>query len=132
MGLDQPAPVRFVSWIWGLLHGDFGRSYTYDVPVMELVLERLEVSLPLALMAIILSTAIALPVGTIAASKRGGIVDALIMAGSQIGLAIPNFWFAILLILLFSINLGWLPAGGFVHFEEGWSAALQSLILPRP
>ncbi|HET6467941.1 MAG TPA: ABC transporter permease [Geminicoccaceae bacterium] len=130
LNLDRPAPERFLLWLGGMLRGDFGRSYTYGVPVIGLVAERVVVSLPLALMAMALSTAIAIPVGVIAAARRGTAVDAGIMGVTQLGVAIPNFWFAMLLVLLFAVNLGWFQAGGFAGWEAGAGPALRSLLLP--
>ena len=130
LGIDRPVLERYLSWIGGLLTGELGNSYTYDVPVAELIGERLVVSLPLAIMAILLSTAIALPVGAWAAAHRGRLLDLCLMGLSQLGVAVPNFWFAILLILLFSVQLGWLPAGGFAGWESGIGPALTSLLLP--
>jgi peptide/nickel transport system permease protein len=130
MGLDAPPLIRYFSWIGGLLTGDFGRSYTYSVPVAELILERLEVSLPLALIALALSTAIAIPVGVAAASRRGRTSDTAIMAATQLGVAIPNFWFAILLVYVFAVMLRMAPAGGFPGWDAGVLAGLKALVLP--
>jgi peptide/nickel transport system permease protein len=130
MGLDRPAPVRYADWVLGMLQGDFGVSYTYDVPVAELVVSRIEISLPLALMAILLSTAIAIPLGVFAGSHHNRPSDYGVMAFAQVGVAIPNFWFAILLILLFAVELGWVPAGGFPGWDAGLWPALKSLIMP--
>ena len=130
MGLDLSAPERYFRWIFGILKGDFGRSYTYDTRVSELIVERLFLSLPLALLAISLSTLLAIPFGVIAAANHKRFPDTGIMGFSQLGVAVPNFWFAILLILLFSVKLGWFSAGGFAGWEMGFGAALKSLILP--
>ena len=130
MGLDQPAVVRYLIWVGGLMVGDLGQSYTYSVPVSELILDRLAVSLPLALIAITLSTLIAIPLGVIAAARRGRAADLGVMGFSQLGVAVPNFWFALLLIMLFSVQLGWLPAGGFAGWDQGIWQALSSLALP--
>lgn len=130
MGLDQPAIARYLTWVGGLLAGDFGNSYTYGVPVAELIGERLDVSLPLAILAIVLSTVLAIPLGVFAASNHNRVGDYGVMGFAQIGVAIPNFWFAILLILLFAVKLGWMPAGGFAGWDQGAGAALLSLLLP--
>ncbi len=130
LGLDQPAPLRFFAWIGGLLTGDLGKSFTYSVPVAELVADRVAVSLPLAVIAILLSTAIAIPLGVLAAARHKRLADLCVMGFSQIGVAVPNFWFAILLVLLFSVTLRWLPAGGFAGWDAGVVAALRSLLLP--
>jgi peptide/nickel transport system permease protein len=128
-GLDQPLPVRFVHWLTGMVTGELGMSYTYRVPVGMLILERLAVTVPLALIAIALSTAIAIPLGVFAASRHARPADAGVMVFSQLGVAVPNFWFALLLVLLFSITLGWAPSGGFPGWTSG-PAALGALALP--
>jgi peptide/nickel transport system permease protein len=130
LGLDRPVLIRYLAWIGDLLRGDLGRSYTYDVPVAELVLERLAVSLPLAGMALTLAAAIGIPLGVLAAVRRGKAAEIGIMAATQLGVAVPNFWFAILLILLFSAELRWLPAGGFAGWTGGLWNGLRSLLLP--
>ena len=130
MGLNLSAPERYFRWIRGIMSGDFGRSYTYDTPVSELILERLSLSLPLALLAITLSTFLAIPLGVFAAANHKRIADTGIMGFAQLGVAIPNFWFAILLILFFSVKLGWYSAGGFAGWDMGLAAALKSLTLP--
>ncbi len=130
LGLDRPAPVRFATWIIDLLQGDLGISYTYRVPVAGLIAERLTITVPLALLSIALSTAIALPLGILAAARHDRPADAGIMVFSQIGVAVPNFWFALLLVLLFSVTLGWLPSGGFPGWQAGIGAAFAALALP--
>ena len=130
LGLDAPLLLRYLRWIGGLLVGQFGTSYTYSVPVRELVAARVMVSLPLAAMAIVLSTAIAIPVGVLAAARRGQVADAAAMGVAQIGVALPNFWLGLLLILLFAIRLPWLPAGGFPGWDGGAWQGVRALILP--
>jgi len=130
MGLDRPLIVRYLAWAGGLLRLDFGQSYTYSVPVIDLVAERLAVSLPLAVIALLLSSAIALPIGLFAASRRGRLSDTLAMGAAQIGVAVPNFWFALLLIYVFAVFLRLVPAGGFPGWSAGIWPALKALILP--
>ena len=130
LGLTGSAVTRYFAWAGGMLTGDFGISYTYRVPVSELVRARVAVSLPLALYALLLSTAIAFPVGIIAASRRGGMTDFGIMGMTQLGIAVPNFWFAMLLVLAFAISLKWFSAGGFPGWEHGALAGIKSLTLP--
>ncbi|MBN9241627.1 MAG: ABC transporter permease [Mesorhizobium sp.] len=130
LGLNDPLVLRYLHWAIGLLHLDFGRSYTYSVPVLDLVRERIVVSLPLALIALALSTAIAIPVGLYSASRRGRAGDVIAMGVSQVGVAVPNFWFALLLIYLFAVWLRWVPAGGFAGWKAGAWPALKSLLLP--
>lgn len=130
LGLDRPAPERYVAWVGGLVRGDLGTSYTYSTPVSELVGERLQVSLPLALMALSLTLLVAIPVGALAAARRNSMTDVSIMGLTQIGIAVPNFWFAMLLVLVFAISLRLLPAGGFPGWGSGPWLALRGLILP--
>jgi peptide/nickel transport system permease protein len=130
LGLDQPALHRYLGWIFGLLRGDLGVSYAYDTPVSELIAGGLAISLPLAVMAMALTALIALSLGVFAAARHGSLADTGVMGVSQIGIAIPNFWFAILLILLFAVQLRWFSAGGFPGWADGPLAALRALILP--
>lgn len=130
MGLNAPLAERYITWIFGLLRGDFGVSYTYKVPVSELISDRIWVSLPLALYALTLSTLIAFPVGIIAAARRNSPTDYSIMGATQLGIAIPNFWFAMLLVLVFAINLRWFSSGGFAGWDKGAYEAMKSLTLP--
>jgi peptide/nickel transport system permease protein len=133
LGLDQPAWTRYWHWIGGLLTGDLGDSYAYGSPVADLILERLALTAPLAVLAMALTTVLALVVGVTAAARHNKLDDVGLMGLAQVGIAIPNFWFAILLILIFSVNLQWFSAGGF----DGWGdegggvlAGLKSLLLP--
>ena len=130
LGLNQPVLMRYLSWIAGMFQGDLGHSFTYGSPVAELIGERIVVSLPLALMALAISTAIAIPVGIYAASRRGSATDTAIMAVTQFGIAVPNFWFALLLVYFFAIFLRWVPAGGFAGWDEGIASGFRSLLLP--
>jgi peptide/nickel transport system substrate-binding protein len=130
LGLDATPWHRYWTWITGLLHADFGQSYTYRVPVGALVAERLQVSLPLALYALLLSSAIALPIGLMAAARRGRATDVILSAVTQLGLAIPNFWLGMLLVLLFAIGLHWVSAGGFPGWDAGFWPAMKALTLP--
>jgi len=130
LGLSGSYPTRYLGWIGGMLTGDFGTSYTYRVPVSELVTARLWVSLPLTFFALILSTVIAIPVGLIAATRRGSRTDYAIMGTTQLGIAVPNFWFAMLLVLIFAIKLRWFSAGGFPGWDEGGWVNLKALTLP--
>ncbi len=134
LGLNQPASTRYLSWLIGLLQGQTGLSNAYDTPTAQLMAERMQVTLPLAVMAMGLTVALALVLGIYAASQQNKVGDVGVMTLSQLGLAVPNFWLAILLILLFAVHLEWVSAGGF----PGWSAddgggvleALKALVLP--
>lgn len=130
LGLNGSLLSRYFSWVFGMLTGDFGISYTYRVPVSELILARVWISLPLAIYALVISTLIAFPVGLIAAANRGKPIDLAIMGTTQLGVAIPNFWFAMILVLIFSINLRWFSAGGFPGWDEGLLISIKSLTLP--
>ncbi|SPH27336.1 Glutathione transport system permease protein GsiC [Ascidiaceihabitans donghaensis] len=130
LGLDVPKWQRYVAWVQGMLVGDFGTSYTYRTPVAQMVADRLWVSLPLTLYALTLSTVIALPAGMYAAARRGRLGDVGIMGATQFGVAVPNFWFAMMLVLVFAINLRWFSAGGFAGWDKGLGAGLWSLTLP--
>lgn len=130
MGLEGPAAQRYLAWLFGLLHGDFGVSYTYQTPVAALIAERIGVSLPLAGLAMALSIIVGAPIGALAAARRGKAADTLVMGLTQIGVAIPNFWFAVLLVMVFSIGLKWVSAGGFPGWEAGLVPALKALALP--
>lgn len=130
MGLDQPLPLRYLHWLAGVFHGDLGQSYTYGVPVAGLILERLAVTLPLALLAVCLSVATAIPLGVAAARSRNGALDFAAGLFSHVGIAVPGFWVGLLLIIVFSTTLGWMPAGGFPGWTPNFSAGLTALILP--
>ncbi|MEM8752059.1 MAG: ABC transporter permease [Pseudomonadota bacterium] len=130
LGLDRPPVLRYLDWIGGMATGDFGLSYTYRTPVAELVAERLWVSLPLTVYALALSTALAIPLGLLAAAKRGGVADYGVMGFTQLGVAVPNFWFAILLVIVFALSLRWFSAGGFPGWDGGVLPALKALTLP--
>ena len=130
LGLNGSIWARYIGWVSGMLVGDFGQSYTYRVPVSDLIAQRIWVSLPLAMIALLMSTLIAFPVGLIAAARRGKFSDYSIMGLTQLGIAVPNFWFAMLLVLVFAINLHWFGAGGFPGWENGILAGLKALTLP--
>ncbi|SFJ80920.1 ABC transporter permease [Jannaschia pohangensis] len=129
LGLEGSLPARYLDWVSGMVVGDFGTSYTYRVPVSGLVADRIGVSGPLAAYALLLTVVLAIPAGLIAASMRGRAADWGVMGATQLGIAIPNFWFAMLLVFVFAITLKWVSAGGF----PGWSdpvAAIKALTLP--
>jgi peptide/nickel transport system permease protein len=130
LGLNTSNTQRYLSWITGLLKGDLGTSYTYRSPVSDIVADRLQVSVPLALYALTLTILIAFPVGVLAAAWRGSAVDLFVMGVTQLGIAVPNFWFAILMVIVFAINLGWFSAGGFPGWDAGILAVIKALTLP--
>jgi peptide/nickel transport system permease protein len=134
LGLDRPAATRYLAWVGGLLQGDSAISYAYDTPTFELIAERMQVSVPLALLAMALTVVVALGAGVYAASHHRRAGDTGVMLLSQIGLSLPNFWLAILLILLFAVQLQWVSAGGFPGWRGadggGVGPALAALLLP--
>ncbi len=130
LGLDDDPISRYFRWVGGMMSGDFGKSYTYQVPVSTLLVDRLVVSLPLAIFALILAVALALPTGMLAANRRGKITDWGVIGLTQLGIAIPNFWFAMMLVVVFAIHLNWFSAGGFPGWEMGVWAGIKALILP--
>jgi peptide/nickel transport system permease protein len=130
LGLDQPLLYRYMHWIHGLVTGDLGNSYAYDTPVADLIAERLALTIPLAVMSMIITVALALAAGVYSAANHNRLGDVGVMTMTQFGIAIPNFWFAILLILLFSVKLQWLSAGGFAGWDDGIASGIRSLLLP--
>ncbi len=130
MGLDAPPHERFLAWVAGMLQGDFGTSVTQRTAVAGLIAERLAVTLPLTMIAMVISVAIGLPLGIIAARRRGKATDTVLMVLAQTGVAIPNFWFGMLLTLVFAVGLRWLPTGGFTPWHEDAWASMRALVLP--
>jgi peptide/nickel transport system permease protein len=130
LGLDQPLLYRYLHWVAGLFTGDLGNSYSYGTPVAGLIGERLELTIPLAVMAMLITVVLALAAGVYTAANHNKLADVGVMAVTQLGIAIPNFWFAILLILLFSVKLRWLSAGGFAGWDAGIVPGIRSLLLP--
>ena len=134
LGLNQPAATRYLNWMGGMLQGQTGLSISYDTPTGQLMAERMQVTLPLAVMAMGLTVALALALGIYAASQQNKAGDVGVMTLSQLGLALPNFWLAILLILLFAVHLEWVSAGGFPGWSEddggGIFEGIKALLLP--
>jgi peptide/nickel transport system permease protein len=128
--LDQPIPVQYVYWAKGVLSGDLGESLRVKVPVRALIAEKLPVTLQLASMAIVIAFLIGIPAGIVSAVKQGTAWDYGANLFSLWGISTPNFWLGIMLIFLFSIKLGWLPASGYVPLTEDWRASLAATIMP--
>lgn len=134
LGLDTPAWQRYLLWLAGLLRGDMGQSYVYDVPASSLIWESLQLTLPLAALAITLTVGIALAAGIYAASHHNRPGDYVTMGLTQLGMAVPNFWFAIVLVLVFAVQLRWFSSGGFpgwlAEYGGGLWPGLKALLLP--
>jgi peptide/nickel transport system permease protein len=130
LGLDRPLILQYLAWIGGALTGDLGTSITYGVPVSGLIADRLALTLPLALLAILISTSLALLLGVTAAANRDRAIDRAVQGFAQLGIAVPDFWIGLLLILLFSTSLNWFSAGGWSGWSAGAGKALAGLILP--
>jgi peptide/nickel transport system permease protein len=128
--LDQPLPVRYWLWVKGVVQGDLGESIRIRRPVLQLVEEKLPVTGELACLALLIAIVIGVPAGILAAVKNNTAIDYGATMASLWGLSIPNFWLGILLILLFSVELGWLPASGFVSPAESLKQNLLTLIMP--
>ena len=128
--LDEPLPLRYAYWIGAVLQGDLGESVRTQQPVLELLLQKLPVTLELALLAFAIAVLIGVPAGIVAAVGRGRWPDALANAFALWGISTPNFWLGILFILLFSVQLGWLPASGYVSPFEDLGANLAAMIMP--
>lgn len=128
--LDEPLPLQYVGWLGGVLTGNLGESMRLKEPVLRLVLQKFPVTLQLASMAIVISLLIGVGAGVISAVRRNSVVDYGVNLVALWGISTPNFWLGILLIFLFSVNLGWLPASGYVSpFEDFW-LSLKTTILP--
>ena len=130
MGLDQPAPLRFVQWMGRTLSGDLGRSLRTREPVLEMLAARLPVTVQLMLLSMLLAVAIGVPAGVLAAVRRNTPLDLMVSVLALAGMALPFFWSGILLIRLFAVQLGWLPPSGYVPFWTDPLANLERMILP--
>ena len=137
-GFDRPLYEQYAAFLWRVLHGDLGRSFVFNMPVMKLILSRLPATLELTLVAVFFATLLGIPLGIYAGYRPGSVAARVIMAASVIGFSVPTFWIGLVLILTFAVTLGWLPAGGrgetVTLFGVGWSFltfnGLQHLILP--
>jgi peptide/nickel transport system permease protein len=128
--LDQPIPVQYIYWVKGVLAGDFGESLRIKMPVRELIAQKLPVTMQLASMAIVIAFLVGIPAGIVSAVKKGTLWDYGANLFALWGISTPNFWLGIMLIFLFSIELGWLPASGYVPLSENWRASFASTIMP--
>ncbi len=128
--LDEPLPVRYFYWMRGVLHGDLGESVRTQQPVLELILQKLPVTAELAFLAMLIGLVISIPAGVVAAIRPGTFWDVGATVFALSGLSIPHFWLGILMILFFSVDLGWLPASGYVNPLEDLRANLAAMIMP--
>ncbi len=132
LGLDAPIHVQYARWAFKVIYGELGRSYSYGVPVIRLLLERLPNTLLLSGFSLVLSALVAIPLGILAAIRRGTLTDHLAVGLSIVGIAVPVFWLGIMLIIVFAVNLKWFPTGGIGTLGEVFSLPdfLNHLILP--
>lgn len=130
LGLDLPIHEQYFSWITGVFRGDFGTSYFMQEPVLDSILEHLQPTISLAILAQIISLAIAIPLGIAAANRRGSLADQSIMGISLLGMSIPSFLLSLFLVLLFGVKLGWLPVAGYEPLSAGLWIHLKYLIMP--
>ncbi len=130
LGLDRPMWLRYAQWIGDMLSFDLGRSYAYKTEVSTMLVARLQVTVPLAIGAVSFAVVVGLPLGILAAARHNRPGDYGVMMFSQGGIAVPNFWIGLLLVLLFSLTLRWFPAGGFPGWEKDFAASLKALVLP--
>jgi len=130
LGLDRPFVVRFGEWIWNILHGDLGVSIFTNLPVTKMIAQRIEPTLSLMVITLVLSLIVAIPMGVLAAWKQGGWIDRLVMLMAVLGFSVPVFVVGYLLAYVFALELEWLPVQGFTPIENGFWPFLQSLILP--
>jgi peptide/nickel transport system permease protein len=130
LGYDKPIFEQYIVWLGKIAHGDFGTSVFYKQPVIEVVLERFGLTLSLAGLSMIVTLIIAIPLGVLSATRHGSIIDSIVMIFSTIGVSVPIFWLAFLLMIIFSVNLGWLPAAGYRPLSMGFESWIERLILP--
>jgi peptide/nickel transport system permease protein len=130
LGLDEPLAVQFVTWIGQIARGDFGESFFYKRPVSALILDRLEPTIALAVLTIVLATLVAVPLGTLAAWRQGSMLDRVVMGFSVLGFSVPVFVFGYLMIYLFAVKLAWFPVQGYQRLSDGAGGSLHRLVLP--
>ncbi|MDI2587617.1 ABC transporter permease [Psychrobacillus sp. NEAU-3TGS] len=130
LGLNEPLHTQFFQYIGDLVQGDFGVSLTYNQPVISLIMDRFPNTLILAISALVIALLIGIPAGIISASKQNSVMDYTVMVISLIGVSIPIFWLGVMLVLYFSVNLGWFPATGMGTMDEGFITYIKHLVLP--
>jgi peptide/nickel transport system permease protein len=127
---DKPIPVQYATWLNAFLHGDFGTSVRTRLPIGTMIAERLPVTIELAALSMVIALVLGIPAGVLAALYRGSIIDYAVSVIGLAGLSIPSFWLGIMMILIFSVTLGWLPSGGYVSPTEDLIGNLRSLLMP--
>jgi peptide/nickel transport system permease protein len=130
LGLDRPVLIQYADWLWGAIQGDLGTSIRFHQPVIKMILNALPVTIELGALAMFFSLIIAIPVGILSARRRNSPEDFVSTTFALLGISTPNFWLAIMLILVFTVWLGWLPPAGFVRFSEDPLQNLKFMILP--
>jgi peptide/nickel transport system permease protein len=130
LGLDDPLVVQYGRWLWAVLHGDLGRSFIDNTPVIDSLLQRLPVTMELAFGSFVVALLIALPTGILAAARPNGIANSVSTFIALFGMSVPHFWLGMMFIVLFAVNLGWLPASGYVPFSVDWRGNLLAMIMP--
>lgn len=130
LGLDRPLTEQFLDWVLGVLRGDLGMSFRFNQPVAQLIRVRLGVTVPLALLALTLVIVVAIPLGIASALVRGRVAEVVFAYTSQIGMAAPSFWVGLLLMVVFGVQLRWIPLGGIVAWDKDFWGSLRTLVLP--
>lgn len=130
LGLDKPLPVQYFSWLGNVLHGDLGRSLSDQTPVAQTIEQRLPVTVELAIASFIVALLISIPTGIIGATRRGRLSDYVGTGVALLGMSVPSFWLAMMLLIFFAVKLQWLPASGFVPFSQDPMANLKAILLP--
>ena len=130
LGLDRPLPVQYLSWLGGVMQGDLGKSIIYREDVADMIWQRLPPTFHIGIVAFIISILLGVPLGVVAAVRRGGWVDGFISTFANLFMAIPNFWLGLLGIYLFALKLGWLPVQGYVPLSSGFWASTKTIIMP--
>jgi peptide/nickel transport system permease protein len=130
LGLDRPLHVQYLSWLWNAVHGNFGNSLIDNRDIGEAILDRLPLTVELAAFALLIALLVGVPLGVASAVRRHSVVDSAITGLSGLGLAVPEFWLAMLAVNLFALRLAWFPATGVVSLEDGLWPHLGSLLMP--
>lgn len=130
MGLDEPILTQYINYLVGILHGNFGYSYSYSGPVMPIILSRLPSTLSITLTGLVLALLVGVPIGVVSAVKQNTIFDYVFMVLALVGVSMPIFWLGLMLVLTFSVNLGWLPAMGMGAMSKGVWDVISHMILP--